>query len=240
MLTKGLGVVAGSKRLFQVGVLILAVVLGILVQADRLDAFVVLLVLSLSLVVLSVLAAYLYHPAALVLRPEPPAFATATNLAPVFMAAAFTILAGVMVGEGVSDIVDGEPPRALNVVMIGFWVLVVGLHLYLSWGSFGVRLRPEGVYNRQPLGSLFVPWEAFAPGCPAVPVKGNGLALYYQRPGLVRRRGLPVGANSLLTGTDATYLAHVIQQYVSSPEHRPAIGTEAELRRVVATAILDM
>jgi hypothetical protein len=234
VLTRFFGVVAGRARLFQAGVLVLAVVLGALVQADRLDAFVVLLVLPLALLALYVLAAYRYHPAALVVRPEPPAFATATILAPVFMAAAFTILAGCMVSEGVSDIVAGEDFWALNVVMVGFWVLVVGLHLYASWGSFGVSLRPEGVHNHQPLGSMFVPWEAFAPGYPAVPVKNNGLVLYYQRPELIRRRGLRVGSDSLRTGTDATYLAHVIQQYVAGPEHRPAIGTEAELRRLTA------
>lgn len=230
MLVKGFGVVAGHRRLFLAGVLVLAVVLGALVQAERLDAFVVLLVLPLSLLALSVLAAYRYHPATLAVRPEPPAFATASPLAPVFMAAAFMILAGCTVSEDVSDIVNGEQPWVLTVVMIGFWVLVVGLHLYVALGSFGVRLRPEGVDNRQPLGSMFIPWEAFAPGYPAVPVKNNGLVLYYQRPELIRRRGLRVGSDSLLTGTDAAYLAHVIHRYVANPEHRPAIGTEAELR----------
>jgi len=229
-----MGAIGRRKRLFMAGVLVLAVVVGVLVRTDRLDMSVVMFGLLLPLLVLSVVAAALHRPAVLFVRPEPPAFATATNLAPVFIAAVFTILAGCLVSEDVGDIVDGEEFWALNVVTAGFWVLVAGFHLYLSWGSFGVRLRPEGVYNRQPLGSLFVPWEAFAPGYPAVPVRNNGLTLYYQRPDLVRRRGLRVGSLSLLTGTDATYLAHVIHQYVSSPDHRAAIGTEAELRRLAA------
>lgn len=151
-----------------------------------------------------------------------------------FSAAAFILLAGSLVTEDIGDIVDGEELWILNVVTTGLWVFVVGLYLYLALGSFGVRLRPDGVHDRQPFGSLFVPWDAFAPGYPAVPVKNSQLTLYYQRPELIRRRGIRPAVNSLATGTDAAYLAAAIHQYVAYPEHRSAIGSDTELRRLTA------
>lgn len=234
VLIKGLTAVARRRRPVLIGVLILAVVLGILVQAGPLPSAAALFVLVLAMIVLAFLVGQLYHPAVLTARPEPPAILAAPGLAPVFSATAFMLLAGVLVTEDVSDIVDREELWGLNVVTVILWVLVVALHLHVAWGSYGVRLTPEGVHDRQPLGSLFVPWEAFAPDYPAVPVRGNHLTLYYQRPDLVRQRGLRPSRHSLPSTTDATYLANVIHQYVSCPERRPDIGTEAELRRLTA------
>lgn len=242
MLIKGFAVVAGRKRPFLVGVLFLAATLGVLTQVGPVDPFPVLFVLSAAMIGLSALAALRHRPAVLSVRARPPAFATAPPLAPVFLAAAFILLAGGTVSEDVGDVVDGEELWAMNVVTAGFWVLVVALYLYVTWGSLGVRLRPDGLHDRQLLGSLFIPWAAFAPDYPAVPVKNGQLALYFQRPDLVRRRGLLAPLHALPTGTDAAFLARVIHQYVSCPERRAAIGTEAELRRLdgVATPILDM
>lgn len=225
------GVVARHRRAFLAGALVLAVVAGLVVQADWLNIFVVLFGLGLPLITLSALAARRYRPATMTVRSAPPAFATETNLPAVFLAAAFMIMVGCLVVEDITDIVDGEELWAMNVVTAGLWTLVVGLHLYGALGTFGVRLSPAGFHDRQLLGSLFVPWEAFAPGYPAVPVRSNALTLYYERPDLVRRRGLWAG---LQTGTDAAFLAQAIHQYVAHPEHRQAIGTEAELRRLTA------
>jgi hypothetical protein len=238
VLIKGFSAVADRTRLFLLGVLLIAVTVGVLAELSPwnqwLAVYAVTLALFLLMITLSLLAPVHYHPAVLFLRPELPAFATAANLAPVFSAAAFILLAGGLVAGSVGDIVDGEDFWGWDVATAVLWALVVALHLYVALGSWGVRLRPEGVYDRQPFGSLFVPWEAFAPGYPAVPVKNSRLTLYYERPDLVRRRGLRPAAQSLLTGSDATYLARAIHEYVTCPERRPAIGSEAELRRLTA------
>lgn len=238
VLIKGFAVVAGRKRLFLLGVFLVAAILGVLAERSPgnrwLLLFAVILTLILLMLALSSLAAVRYHPAVLVVRPGIPAFATAVNLAPVFSAAAFILLAGGQAIEAVGDVVDGDDLWFMNVVTAGRWVFVVGLYLYVALGSFGVRLRPDGVHDRQPFGSLFVPWDAFAPGYRAVPVKNSQLTLYYQRPELVRRRGMRPAVHSLATGTDATYLAAAIHQYVACPEHRSAIGSDTELRRLTA------
>ena len=38
--------------------------------------------------------------------------------------------------------------------------LVVPLLWYVVLGPFGAVLRPDGLLDRQPFGSLFVPWAA--------------------------------------------------------------------------------
>ena len=238
VLIKGFAAVAGRTRLFLLGVFLVAVIVGVLAELSSwniwLGLFSVASVLVLLFLTLSLVAAVRYHPAVLSVRPEMPAFVTAVNLAPVFSAAAFILLAGGLVAGDVMDIVNGEEIWVLDVVTAGLWVFVVALHLYVALGPFGVHLRPEGLYDRQPFGSLFVPWDSFAPDYPAVPVKNSQAALYFQRPEPIRRRGLRPSAESLATGTDAAYLAAAIHHYVSCPERRSAIGTEAELRRLTA------
>ena len=240
MLIKGFAVVAGRKRLFLLGVFVLAAMLGVVTQSRRweswLPAFAVTLAFIVLMLALSLLATRHYHPAVLFVRPQPPAFATAVSLSRVFTAAAFILLGGGLVGESVADIVHGEEFWYLEAGTAALMVLAVALHLYVALGSFGVRLEAAGLHDRQPFSSLFIPWEAFAPGYPAVPANTGLLTLYYERPDLIRRRGLRQPIESLPTATDATYLAAVIQQYVASPEHRPAIGTEAELRRLATLA----
>ena len=113
------------------------------------------------------------------------------------------------------------------------WVLLVATHWKLASGGYGLRLRPDGVFNRQLLGSQFIPWDAFVPAFPVFP-GGKGLAVYYQRPELVRNRGIGVSRDILPAPVDPAYLARVIHEYVNHPEHRAAIGSEPELHRVTA------
>ncbi|GGN13593.1 hypothetical protein FHR83_003759 [Actinoplanes campanulatus] len=81
-----------------------------------------------------------------------------------------------------------------------------------------MRLRPDGMVDRRPVRPVFIPWQSLGPGRPAV-------AGRFQI--LVGRRGLATW------NIDSTFLARVIQEYADHPEHRPAIGTEAELRRLL-------
>jgi hypothetical protein len=104
---------------------------------------------------------------------------------------------------------------------------------YLGWRWNGVRLTPEGLTDLQPFGSVFVPWAAFAANDPAVSIGRNQIALYFDRPELVVRRGYRPGSSHFLTaGADAGLLAEAIAAYVAEPERRAGIGTERELSRL--------
>jgi hypothetical protein len=238
VVTKGFAAVAGRQRLFLIVVFLVAVVVGVVAERSSrglwLVMFAVTGALFLLMLALSLLAAVHHRPAVLEVRPERRAFGTAADLAPVFSAAAFIVLAGALVTEDVGDIVDGEELWGLNVVTAALWAFAVLFHLYVALGPFGVRLHPEGVADRQPFGSLFVPWEAFATVHPAVSGRNGRLDLYYERPELVRRRGLLPSGRSLRSGTDPAYLAAAIHQYVTNAECRSAIGSETELRRLTA------
>lgn len=158
------------------------------------------------------LAAARCRPAALVTRAKPPVFDAPDGPLPVL---AFTALAP-MVTEKVSTTVDRVAkqidPWWLDILTSTLWVLALAVVARAVWSGFGVRLRRDGVVDRRLVKSLFVPWEEFA-------------------------SEIPHSRKALTTvNIDNRFLARAIQEYVSHPEHRPAIGTEAELRRLHAAA----
>ena len=233
--------VARWRRPILLAGLALAVVLGVLDElgerGGRFPLFTVWAGLSMVLLVLFVVAAYQYHPATLVARPQEPAFTTRANPARVFAALLFTLQGGLLVADNIHDIVDGDELWGFSAALIGLWALVLGLHWRLTWGWFGIQLRPDGLYDQQPLGSWFVPWDAFVRAYPAVPDGSQRVALYLERPELVRRRGLRIGGSKVqAAGIDAAFLAWTINVYVTDSGHRSAIGTEAELQRLTAPA----
>jgi hypothetical protein len=193
--------------------------------------------LMVVLLALSAVSMSRYHPVALVARPLEQAFAVRPNPALVFSATAFLIQGGFLMADGIHDIADGEEAWGFSAAIVGLLVVALLLHLRLAWGWWGVRLRPDGVHERQALGSRFIPWDALVPAYPAVASGSQKVALYYARPELVRRRGLRIGDKQVAAGSvDAAFLARAITEYVTRPEYRPAIGTEAELRRLTAIA----
>lgn len=86
VLIKGFAIVADRKRLFLLGVLLVAAILGGLAERSPwslwLNLFAVTFTLILLMLALSLLAAVRYHPAVLVVRPEMPAFATSPQCSP--------------------------------------------------------------------------------------------------------------------------------------------------------------
>ena len=101
--------------------------------------------------------------------------------------------------------------------------------------GYGVSLRPDGVLNRQILGSKFIPWDAFTPDFPVSP-GSQSLAARYERPELVRTRGIGARRDTLPVAVDPAYLTQVIHEYVNHPDRRAAIGSESERHRVAAGA----
>ena len=172
-----------------------------------------------------------YRPAALTVSRREQAFIAPPGPQPVFQAAAFTLLGGLLVSDKIGDIINREWLWPVDAGLAMMWVLLVATHWKLASGGYGLRLRPDGVLNRQPLGSQFIPWDAFVPAFPVFP-GGKGLAAYYQRPELVRNRGIGVSRDTLPAPTDPAYLARVIHEYVNHPERRAAIGSEPELHRI--------
>ncbi|MBB4751489.1 hypothetical protein [Actinoplanes lobatus] len=167
---------------------------------------------------LSFWAALRRHPAALVLRPGVAAFDAPPSPLPVL---AFTALMP-MTTEKLSTTIDRVANRVdpwwLDILSTTVWIGFLTVLAVAAWRGFGVRLRPDGILDRRPVRPVFMPWQSLGPGRPVVAGRFQVL---------VGRRGLSTW------NIDSTFLARVIQEYADHPEHRPAIGTEAELRRLL-------
>jgi hypothetical protein len=223
------GVLARGRHVFLPAAAVLAVLLMLLTRRFWWVAGGTMAGLTVGLYALSVVAILLYHPRDLFARPELRAFDAPLNPNRVLLAGAFTFM-----GTTLLVLEPGGQSRAARVVALVVLGLVTAGLWYLGWRWNGVRLTADGLTDHQPFGSLFVPWAAFAAHDPAVPIGRNQLALYFDRPELVVRRGYRPGSTHYLTaGTDAHLLAGVIAGYVSEPERRAAIGGAAELRRLL-------
>lgn len=231
--------VGRRRRPILLVVLLLVVALSVLGESSHrgtwFPAFAVWMGSTLVLLSLGLVATLRYHPAVLTARPQLPAFAAGPHPTSVFIAAALLLQGGFTLADSIHDIVDGEELWIFGAVPAGLWVILLILVWRMAWSWFGVQLRPDGVHDRQLVGALFIPWEAFARAYPATPNGAHRVALYYERPELVRRRGLrPDGPNLSAASIDAGFLARAISEYVAHPEHRSAIGTEPELSRLTA------
>ena len=124
----------------------------------------------------------------------------------------------------------GEPlidPRLALFLPVLMVVNVAG-----TWRGKGIELRPDGLRDREALGTLVVPLPGSAD-------RRHTLRVRYAHPDLVRRRGLVTSRKRLSTSTiDPHLAAQLIRYYTTHPEHRSAIGTHAEHDRVL-TEIQD-
>jgi hypothetical protein len=111
----------------------------------------------------------------------------------------------------------------------------VGSRPFLQLTATGLRWDAQ-VFRRS------IPWEALAPGGPPRPGPTDSkLILATVRPDLVTEAGLHLGTGtpqapvvSLQLKVHPAFLADAIRWYAEHPEHRAAIGTQAELERLVA------
>ncbi|MFD4207601.1 hypothetical protein ACFWRG_16610 [Micromonospora tulbaghiae] len=122
-------------------------------------------------------------------------------------------------------------------VVVGLpWLVLIALLVAAAWRGHSVWLSPDGIRTMGLLGSRMIPWDAG----PRVEAESNGmrslmrLPLTIGNPTLVRRRGL-VGRLAIpADGVQPRFLASVIDHYVAHLDHRAAIGTPDEYRRLVA------
>jgi hypothetical protein len=191
--------------------------------------------LLILLAVLTFLASRKARPATLLVDSSRHAFATPASPAQVYLTL-MLIFFGATQNKVLLPTDHHGWPQTLFVLFDVLFLPVLGLHIAAAWRGLGVKLRPEGLHYRDFAGSLTVPWEALAPDYPRrAALTAPTLALTYVRPDLVRRRGLvPSGRRILRIDTvHAWFIADAIRHYVVHAEHRAAIGTQAEYRRLL-------
>ncbi|MFG3604500.1 hypothetical protein [Micromonospora chersina] len=196
--------------------------------------FLPLVVLALVLLVLA-LVSLQNRPAYFVVQPQVPAFGTPVSAWKVCLAVCFLLPASAEVGALIRSSKQGNSSTLDSVLDIS-WLLLVVLLLAEAWRGYGVQLRPHGVRQSWILGSLTVPWEALPVAQMTLPAeRAAALWLAYGEPQLVRRRGIPWRRHALRTdNVDPRFLAAAIHHYVGHPDHRAAIGSQAEYQRLLA------
>lgn len=207
---------------FLVGVLVTAIVPAVLLQADipvvSLACAALLVLLTVCFAVCGIVAYTTRRPAAFLIHEG--TFAAPPNLGMVLSSGMFTLLAvqsWAWVADNAHRGLGHDGPQVAVAVFIS---VLLPVQWYSTLGRFGLVLRPDGVLDRQPLGSIFVPWEA---GPAAHPIR-LGVKLRLTRPDLVVRSGLRPGM-SIATGSDPGFTAWAINLYAARPDYRPTIGT---------------
>jgi hypothetical protein len=200
-----------------------------------------LLVLTAS--VLGLVAIARPRPAAFVVDVRSAAFRTVLHPSHVFSATFGVLISAAqvtsrMAAHGREADAGWDPmSRTLDVLAAALLVLAT-LLVAAVWRGSGVWLRPDGLTERNPLGSVTVPWDALSPGSlPPTTPSAVSLRLAYAKPELVRRHGLAISRQRIRTDTvNALFLVHTLHYYLTHPEQRLAIGTEsghADLLRVL-------
>ncbi len=172
-----------------------------------------------------------HRPAFLTVRSAGPSFDTPVSPFPVLLFTVFAGMAAVNLTSAVRTLGEREELWELDAAILGLYLAALAISFHAAWDHIGVRLRPDGVLDRSPAGSLFVPWEAFDLAYPAWPAdRSDRLLLNYE--GRARRRGIVVTGRRAMSGAnvDRRFLARAIHHYVNHPEDRAAIGAETGYR----------
>jgi hypothetical protein len=148
------------------------------------------------------------------------AFTAPPPFSAVLSAGAFTTMAVALACETVDEAGRGWGADPFQIAVVLLLVVLLPVQWLSVLGPYGLFLRPDGLLDRQPLGSVFVPWEA---GAAAEPT-GFGIKLRFARPDLIVRRGFRPGA-AIRTGVDRGFAAWAVNLYGARPDFRPAIGT---------------
>jgi hypothetical protein len=175
-----------------------------------------------------------YRPAALVSGAKGHYFEVPPSPVPVLAFTAMTPPVAEKVSTTIDRVSKQIDPWWVDILDSALWLLLLVLVVRLVWRGAGVRLRPDGILDQKFAGSLFAPWEALEAGVPPVISRPSEVTLTYRHPVLVKGRGILRRTRALTAwNVDSVFLARVIQEYASRPERRSAIGTEAELDRLL-------
>ncbi|MEU4619914.1 hypothetical protein AB0G04_08030 [Actinoplanes sp. NPDC023801] len=156
---------------------------------------------------------------------------------PLLMAGALTVLWGTVVfAERIGDLVRSDrlwlgevwswlPTLLILVFLVSFW--------FAALRGSGVRLDRNGVRIRRPTATKEVLWEALAGDGVTVVSTGTRIRRFRAVPSVVRLRDARAGADVDMPSGDPEYLAWILRQYVADPARREAIGSDAELTRIL-------
>ncbi|MFJ8578520.1 hypothetical protein [Micromonospora sp. NPDC093277] len=171
------------------------------------------------------------RPAEFVAQPDVPAFGSPVRAGPIYLAIFVLLVAAETVGRLLRPVRLGS---SLDLLFSAVAMSVIAvLSVVAAWRGLGVQLRPQGVRVREIWGTLTVPWEALPVGQAHRPAdQPPTLRVAYARPELVRRRGRVAKETLPTDNIDAQFLADAIRHYVRHPEHRAAIGSAVEYRRL--------
>lgn len=140
-------------------------------------------------------------------------------------------------------------PLVRGVGIVGF-VLVTAITAFAARGLLGrsfLALLPDGILLRSGTTQSFTPWDAIA-HCEAFDMQGQRmLGIRAADPGRIEIEGWSrrlLRADRALYGFDLVYplpflrvpaslIENAVQRYLTDPDRRGAIGTEAELRRLL-------
>ncbi|GAA1542037.1 hypothetical protein GCM10009827_071910 [Dactylosporangium maewongense] len=202
----------------------------------------VLSLLVLASSVLSLVALARPRPAAFVVDARSAAFRTVSHPRQVLArAAAVLISTAQATSRMAAHAREGDPAwdpmSRTSDVLAAVLVVLAALLVAAVWRGSGLWLRQDGLTERNPLGSVTVPWDALSPSAlPPTTPSAWSLRLGYAKPELVRRRGLASSRRISTDTVNALFLVHTLHYYLTHPEQRQAIGTEsgyADLLRVL-------
>ncbi|MFG1677194.1 hypothetical protein [Micromonospora sp. NPDC049282] len=196
--------------------------------------FLPLLLLTLTALLLAIISLG-SRPAVLVVLPQTPAFAPPVPAWRVLLTLGLLGQSSATVGAYLRSTETGIATTFDAVVGV-LWLGVIALLVAAAWRGHDLWLSPDGVRTIGLLGSRTVPWDA-GPDVEAprdVDRPPLRLPLTVAKPALVRRRGLVGRATVPVDSVDARFLAAVVSHYVAHPQHRAAVGTPDEHRRLVA------
>jgi hypothetical protein len=207
---------------FLVAILIVGIVLGVLrvsrIPALSTAALGVLGLFWVGLAIGGIAAVNARRPRMFQVRDG--AFTAPPTLSAVLTVGAFTTMAVALACETVDEARRGSGADPFQIAVVVLLVVLLPVQWLSVLGPYGLSLRPDGLLDRQPLGSVFVPWEAGAAAEPTT----VGIRLRFARPDLIVRRGLRPG-NVVRAGIDRGFAAWAVNLYGVRPDFRPAIGT---------------
>lgn len=222
--------VARHRLAFLVGVLVTAVILGVLRQMAipvvSAASLPLLWALWLGLGGVGLFAGNAPRPETFVVREG--TFTAPPIAGAVLYGGALTVMFVVFADQAVNEAHRGLGVDAIRISSLVLLALLVPAQWYSLLGPFGMFLRPDGIVDRQPLGSIFVPWQA---GATAEPIP-YGVKLTFARPDLVVRGGLRRG-RAIRTGTDPGFTAWAIALYTARPALQTTIGTDEGLLHLI-------
>jgi hypothetical protein len=222
--------IIAHRLVFLIGVLVTAVLLAVLTQAKIPVVSVVctalLGVLWVGFPIAALVALRARQPETFLVRGG--TFTTTPSANAVLSAATGTAIPVALATLAVDEeqLTGDWFPIAVVVVLL---LVLLPLQWYGVLGPFGMVLAPDGVHDRQPLGSVFVPWAAG----PAAQPGNSGVTVRVAHPELVVRRGFRPGM-TVRTGADRGFAAWAINLYAARADYRPAIGTSDGLARLTS------